>query len=83
MRSAGAFASTGRPTGLRVAGGSVVVVPGPGSSTRRSVGEAAAGVRGRGGWFAQNLEQGEVTSPKALAAIVNSYKSVASVQHAS
>lgn len=40
-------------------------------------------VRGRGGWFGQNLEQGEVTSPKALAAIVNSYKSVASVQHAS
>lgn len=44
---------------------------------------ATTRVRGRGGWFAQNLEQGEVTSPKALAAIVNSYKSVASVQHAS
>ncbi len=44
---------------------------------------AVTRVRGRGGWFAQNLEAGEVTSPRALAAIVNSYKSVASVQHAS
>ncbi|MEZ4231430.1 MAG: hypothetical protein R3B89_19795 [Polyangiaceae bacterium] len=44
---------------------------------------AVVRVRGRGGWFAQNLEQCEVTSPRALSAIVNSYKSVASVQNAS